>query len=83
MIREKLVELTGDEELLFVDGMDGAIIGVDLVDNRVVYSYSLLLEQLMLQDMTEEEAIEYADYNIITAYVGERTPIYVFESHID
>lgn len=78
-MRDKLVELTGDEELLFADGFDDAIIGVDAKDNRVIYSYGLILEQLMLQGMEYDEAVEYADFNILGAYVGERTPIYMYE----
>lgn len=78
-MRDKLVELTGDEELLFADGFDDAIIGVDVKDNRVIYSYGLILEQLMLQGMEYDEAIEYAEFNILGAYVGERTPIYMYE----
>ena len=78
-IREALVDLTGDEELLFADGFDSAIIGVDVVSNRVVYSHGLMMEVLVLEGMTEEDALEYLDYNVINAYVGERTPIYIYE----
>lgn len=78
-IREALVDLTGDEELLFTDGFDSAIIGVDAVSNRVVYSHGLMMEVLVLEGMTEEEALEHLDYNVINAYIGERTPIYIYE----
>jgi hypothetical protein len=36
-----------------------------------------MVEILMEDDMTEEDAIEYLDYNVIGAYVGELTPIYI------
>ena len=78
-IREVLVDLTGDEELLFADGFDSAIIGVDIVSNRVVYSHGLMMEVLYLEGMTVEDALEHLDYNVINAYVGERTPIYIYE----
>ena len=29
--------------------------------------------------MTEEEAVEFFDFNIECAYVGEFTPIYMYE----
>jgi hypothetical protein len=78
-IRETLVELTGDEELLFADGFDSAIIGVDVVTNRVVYSHGLMMEALVLEGMTAEDAMEHLDFNVLGAYVGERTPIYIYE----
>lgn len=79
-IRNTLVELTGDEELLFADGFDAAIIGVDVVSNRVVYSHGLMMEVLVLEGMTAEDAMEHLDFNVLGAYVGERTPIYIYES---
>lgn len=78
-IREALVELTGDEELLFADGFDYAIIGVDAVTNRVVYSHGLMIEVLVLEGMSEEDAMEYLAFNVLGAHVGERTPIYIYE----
>jgi len=30
-----------------------------------------------INDWTEEEAIEWVDYNVVGAYVGEGTPIFV------
>ena len=31
----------------------------------------------MEHDMTEEEAREFFEFNIVSAYVGERTPIFL------
>lgn len=43
-----------------------------------VYSYDKILDILMIEDgMTEREAIDYIEYNIAGAYVGELTPILV------
>jgi hypothetical protein len=43
-----------------------------------VYSYDKILDILMIEDgMTEREAIDYVEYNIAGAYVGELTPILV------
>lgn len=75
-MRNKLVELSGDNEMLFADGFDEAIIGYDMNTNKVVYSYDTMIACLM-KDMTEEDAIEYMDFNVLGAYVGERTPIYI------
>ena len=67
---------------LFVhaDGFDEAIIGVDYKQGKYVYSIELMLEKMMQEptNMTMEEAIEYFDFNIGCAYVGEMTPIYIW-----
>jgi hypothetical protein len=44
----------------------------------VCYDIGRILELLVIEhDMTEEEAIEYYDFNIGGAYVGPLTPIFV------
>ena len=65
-----------DDGLLFAVGFDDAIIGICPNSFRIIYSRSKAIEVLM-EDMTEEEAIEFAEYNTFAAYVGERTPIWV------
>jgi hypothetical protein len=46
-------------------------------ESVVCYDQRKVLDNLISQGMTEEEAIEYFDYNIIGAYVGEKTPCYL------
>ncbi len=78
-MRDDIIELYGDhdeEGLLFADGFDDAIIGICPNSFRVVYSRSKCIKILM-KYMTEEDAVEYAEYNTFNAYVGERTPIWV------
>jgi hypothetical protein len=67
-------------ETLFADGFDMAIIGITEVNEgyKVCYDIGRILELLVIEhDMTEEEAIEYYDFNIGGAYVGPLTPIFV------
>lgn len=73
--RELLVELSGDEELLFADGFDDAIIGFDRNSFRVVYSVTKVIA-ILEKEMGADDAIEYFEYNVESAYVGERTPIW-------
>jgi hypothetical protein len=42
---------------------------------RLVYSVSKCIE-ILCRDMNEEDAIEYFEYNVSGAYVGEKTPIW-------
>lgn len=61
---------------LKADGFDTAIIGIDMYNERLIYDKYKMV-QVLLQDMTEAEAIEYLAYNVWGAYVGENTPIYI------
>ncbi len=66
-----------NDDALFADGFDDAIIGHDS-DLTVVYDYNKCLEILQDRDgMTEHEADEYMEFNVIGAYVGIYTPIFV------
>lgn len=64
-----------DEEFLFADGFDEAIIGVDSGSMRLIYSISKCIE-ILCRDMPEEDAMEHFSFNIEGAYVGEKTPIW-------
>ena len=47
-------------------------------DDRIVYSREKIID-ILSEDMTREEAIEFYEYNILGAYMGEMTPIYLSE----
>ena len=76
-IREELSEEF--EGLLFADGFDDAILGVaERIGMEAVVAYSTpKIIEILSRDMTEDEAVEYFEFNILGAYVGERTPIFV------
>jgi hypothetical protein len=70
-----------NEEAMLLDGFWDACLGGDYKDGKAVYSIEKILKILMKRDgMTEEEALEYFDFNIAGAYVGEMTPMYVWTS---
>ena len=57
-----------------------AFIGVS-TDNRAVYDYEKMVEWLInTEGFTEEEAIEWIDYNTLRAieYFGEDAPIIMY-----
>lgn len=64
-----------------LDYFDDAIIGYDSVSRRIVYDLKLMIDILIKEhDLTEEEAEEYIDYNVLTLHLtndeGENiTPI--------
>ena len=66
-----------NDDALFADGFDDAIIGHDS-DLTVVYDYNKCLEILQDRDgMTEHEAHEFMEFNVVSAYVGDFTPIFI------
>jgi len=72
---DKILEFINEEELLRADGFDSAIIGLDDRSMRLIYSKSLCINILISQGMTEEEALEYFEFNVSSAWVGDMTPI--------
>jgi len=90
-IRERFEEEYPDSELLFMteDQYDAAVIGVSEMcagtsnNHQVIYDIDKVLQVNMEMGMTEEEALEFFDYNQGGAYVGENTPIFVKVSELN
>lgn len=74
---DKLHEMYPELELLQADGFDDAIIGLEPLSGKVIYDIDLMVSVLVDEGLSSEEAIEYLDYNVLNAYVGENTPIYI------
>jgi hypothetical protein len=74
-ILSKILDEYPDEGLLKIDGFNDAIIGVSS-DIRIVYSIDKIID-ILKEDMTEDEAIEFFEFNIESAHIGDKTPIYV------
>lgn len=72
---DKIIEQYEDETFLKADGFDEAIIGVDETTMRLIYSVKKCIE-ILIRDMSEEDAIEYFTFNVSSAYVGGKTPIW-------
>ena len=67
-----------ENECLLADGFEDALIGITEGMNAVaVYDYESCVHILTEQDMSYDEAVEYMDFNVTGAYVGEKTPVFV------
>lgn len=75
---DKIIEWFPEDEILKADGFDEAIIGIDEFSMRLIYSVSKCVE-ILCRDMSEEDAVEYFDYNVKGSYVGEKTPIWCLD----
>lgn len=81
-IRDQISDQYEDIPLLFMDpeDYDKAIVGVAACKGReiaVAYDYDKVIKVNMSMGMTEEEAVEFFDYNQGDAYVGEHTPVFI------
>ena len=76
-MKEKIIEQLEQQEetSIFYDGFDDAIIGVELNTFRIIYSTTKCIE-ILCKDMSEDDAREYFDFNVVGGYVGEKTPIF-------
>ena len=78
--RERLID-AGYEDVIILSSYsyDDALIGVT-DENRAVYSYEKMIDWLCNEEnMTEEEATEWVNYNTIRSlpYAGGKGPIVV------
>jgi len=74
------------EDYLKADGFDDAVIGTACVwrnqtrEDVLVYSVEKMIVILEAGGMTEEEAIEYISFNVEGAYVGPKTPVFMWDA---
>ena len=71
----------GEDAPRSADGLDAAIIGIAErygVAPVLAYDYDKAIDILIKEsNMSEEEALEYFDVNVIGSWVGKGTPIFV------
>ena len=86
---KRIIEVLTDEnpDAILYDGMDEALIGIyrgdlaradDAYDSIAVYSYVKFIQIYIERDgMSEEEAIEHFEFNVMGAWVGDGTPAFM------
>jgi hypothetical protein len=80
MTRDEIAENYPELLVLDPEYFDEAILGVASRINTVAVCYSepKIIEILMREDgMDYDEAFEYYQFNIIGAWMGEHTPVYL------
>ena len=88
VLESDLGDLDGSEELLLADGFEGAFVGFarrfGWHEPVAVYDYTRCLEILVERDgMDHLGASEFLEFNVIGAWVGEQTPIFLVGSTLD
>jgi len=83
-IREELAEIW-DQDLLFMSEpeYDQAIIGVmERAGGSPVIAYDTQkILEILERSMPMEDAQEFFEYNILGAYMGDRTPVYITQNY--
>jgi formylmethanofuran dehydrogenase subunit E len=76
--KEHLMEVLAEEECLTADGFDAALVGCTYGANVVaVYDIQRMIEVLVNEGMEHDDAVEFLEYNVVSAYLGDKTPLYV------
>lgn len=68
------------DTVLLPDGLEASFVGIDHNDGmpRGVFSREVAIETLMrVGEMNYEDAVEYWEFNVACAYVGEQTPLWI------
>lgn len=79
-LRDSIAETNPDA--LFAEGFDEAIIGMMVrfdIGPVVLYDYEKIIQALMTS-MTDVEAVEYFNYNMLGAWHGENTPAFYYRT---
>ena len=70
-----------EDYLVFADGFEEAILGLARKSGHpdvMAYDYAKRVQILMERDdMTEEEALDHMEYNVMGSFPGEETPIFI------
>jgi len=79
MDKDELMEELTDHECLLADGFNDALIGISEGMNPVaVYDTDKCIDILMKDsNINHEDALDYFYFNVVGAYVGEKTPLFI------
>ena len=79
MTKQHLLNFYNEDDLVFLDGFDKAIMGVSN-NMSVVYSISIAIEILIKKyDMSLDDAIQFGEYNLFFSFY-DKSPIWVYDT---
>ena len=86
MTRDEIVNYIAEsfedhlDNILLADGLEEAFVGIVQACNgtpSACYDYQKCIE-IFAKDMTEDEAVEHMEFNVVGAYVGPYTPTFLY-----
>ncbi len=80
-MKEAILDIISDvnPKAMKADGFDEAILGMSTRigdESLIAYDYDKCIE-ILQEEMSYEEAVEYMEFNVVGSYVGEGTPIFI------
>ena len=69
-------------DALFADGLDSALIGIARrcgQPSLAAYSYQKAVRHFMGDDLNYEEAVEWMEINVVGAWMGPHTPVWIMD----
>jgi hypothetical protein len=84
MLPQAIADMLDEDAVVFHE-FDNCAVGVVIrfgQDPVICYDYNYVIAQLM-QDMSEEDAVEHFHFNIIGAYIGKQTPFFIVRPDTD
>ena len=73
--------MSDEPEILKIDDYDDCVVGIgqtwhgNMLVDRLIYDGEKMLDKMEENGMSREGALEYMDFNILCAYMGDSTPI--------
>jgi hypothetical protein len=83
MMLDNIIRNFPESEFLKADGFDAAVIGLEENSGKLIYSARKIIQILIEEGLSEEDALDHYYYNVEGAYVGDLTPIYCFDFQLD
>lgn len=80
-VRQEILD--DNPEALFADGFDSAIIGIARrcgQPSLIAYSYDKAVAHLISEGMSYEDAVEWMEFNVVGAWMGQNTPVWIQDS---
>lgn len=80
------IKINEEDELMSMDGYEDCIVGIVEQFGRppiLCYNKILVIQKMVDDGASPEEAEEYFDYNQIGAYVGESTPCFLTPTSLE
>jgi hypothetical protein len=73
------IEKWSEEEILTADGFEDAIVGLARRSGLVTVAYDVnkMLQIMVDGGLTPDEAREYFEFNVVDAWMGDNTPVYI------
>ena len=79
MTYKEILKTFPDTEAIKVDDFDSCVIGYDYANDKLIYSMQSMIDLCLERDMEHQDALDYLNHNVWSAWVGHKTPIFNYD----